>query len=64
MHLFCLSYGMKCKLFGWDEQKEYEVLEQLSDKGIIRLNRQLVPYTILRLTDKDTVMERLYSELC
>jgi hypothetical protein len=52
------------KLFGWDEQKEYEVLEQLSDKGIIRLNRQLVPYTILRLTDKDTVMERLYSELC
>ena len=52
------------KIFGWDEQKEYEVLEQLSDKGIIRLNRQLFPYTILRLTDKDTVMERLYSELC
>lgn len=50
--------------FGWDEQHEYEVLEHLSDKGIVRLNRQLVPYTILRLVDKDTVMEKLYSELC
>lgn len=56
-----ISFG---KVFGWDEQKEYEVLEQLADKGFIRMNRQLVPYTILRLTDKETVMERLYSELC
>lgn len=56
-----LNFG---RIFGWDEQKEYEVLEHLSDKGIVRLNRQLVPYTILRLTDKDMVMEKLYSELC
>ena len=52
------------KVFGWNEQKEYEVLEHLADKGIIRLNKQLVPYTILRLTDKNAVMARLYSELC
>lgn len=56
-----LNFG---KVFGWDESSEYEVLEHLSDKGIIRLNRQLVPYTIFRLSDKDEVMKRLYSELC
>ena len=56
-----LNFG---RIFGWNEQREYEVLEHLSDKGIIRLNRQLVPYTILRLTDKNMVMEKLYSELC
>ena len=61
VQLETLNFG---KIFGWDVQKEYEVLEHLSDKGIIRLNRQLVPYTILRLTEKDSVMERLYSELC
>lgn len=61
VQLATINFG---KVFGWDEQREYEVLEQLSDKGIVRLNRQLVPYTILRLADKDAVMERLYSELC
>jgi hypothetical protein len=52
------------KAFGWNEQKEHEVLEHLSDKGIIRMNKQLVPYTIFRLIDKETVMGKLYSELC
>ena len=61
VQLATLNFG---KIFGWDEQREYEVLEHLSDKGIVRLNRQLVPYTILRLSDKDVLMERLYSELC
>lgn len=56
-----LNFG---KILGWDEQREYEVLEHLSDKGIVRLNRQLVPYTILRLIDKEIVREKLYSELC
>lgn len=56
--------AMKIKnIFGWNEQQEYEMLEHLSDKGIIRLNRQLVPYTILKLADKDAMIEKLYSEL-
>lgn len=61
VQLETLNFG---KIFGWDEQKEYEVLEHLSDKGIVRLNRQLVPYTIRCLVEKDAIMERLYSELC
>ena len=39
------------------------MLEHLSEIGIIRLNRQLVPYTILKLADKDAMIEKLYSEL-
>lgn len=56
-----LNYG---KAFGWNEQYEYNVLEYLADNGLIRMNKQLVPYTILQLVDKDSVIERLYSELC
>lgn len=51
-------------VFGWDSQAEYAVLEQLSDKGIIRMNRQLMPYTILRLVGHDDLIGKLYSELC
>lgn len=56
-----LNYG---KTFCWNEQSEYEVLEHLADVGLIRLNKQLVPYTILQLADKESIIERLYSELC
>jgi len=51
-------------VFGWDTQEEYSVLEHLSDRGLIRMNRQLMPYTILRLINKDDIIAKLYSELC
>lgn len=50
--------------FGWDKKEEYEVLEKLTDKNIVRMNRQLMPYTILKLMDKKDIISRLYSELC
>ncbi len=56
-----LNYG---KSFGWDVQNEYKILEHLADRGLIRMNRQLMPYTILRLADKQELISRLYSELC
>jgi hypothetical protein len=56
-----LGFG---KAFAWDETQEYEVLENLASKDIIRLNRQLMPYTILRLLSKNVVLKKLYSELC
>ncbi len=52
------------KIFGWTAEQEYQVLEQLSDREILRLNRQLMPYTILRLISKDNLLNKLYSELC
>ncbi len=56
-----LGFG---KAFGWDTQSEYEVMEHLADRGLIRMNRQLMPYTILKLTKKEALIGRLYSELC
>ena len=56
MHFGCV--------FGWDVQDEYAVLEHLSDKGIIRMNRQLMPYTVLLLAGYTDLVERMYSELC
>ena len=51
-------------VFGWNMQTEYEVLECLADADIIRMNRQLMPYTILRLANADDLVGELYSELC
>lgn len=50
--------------FGWSEKEEYDVLEHLSDQNLIRMNRQLSPYTIRRLTDEESLIGKLYSELC
>lgn len=56
-----LHYG---DVFGWNILEEYEAIEHLADKGIVRLNRQLMPYTILKLLESEDVVGRLYSELC
>lgn len=56
-----LNFG---KAFGWDTQFEYRIMENLADKNLIRMNRQLMPYTILKLTDKTGLISKLYSELC
>lgn len=61
IQLDILCFG---KIFGWSSEQEYKVLEHLSDHGIIRLNRQLMPYTVLKLTSKETLLNKLYSELC
>ncbi len=50
--------------FCWDAQAMYSVLEWMSDKSLIRLNRQLSPFTIVRLIEKDVLTPMLYSELC
>lgn len=50
--------------FGWTEQKEYQVLEHLHDKGIIVLNRQMSPFTIRKISSLEQILELLYTELC
>lgn len=50
--------------FGWNEKAEYQVLELLANKGLIVLNRQMIPYTIRRVTEKESLIELMYSELC
>lgn len=55
-----LSFGAT---FGWNEKNTYECLERLSEKRLIRLNRQFMPFTILRFAKKDDLVPLLYSEL-
>ena len=50
--------------FGWSEQEEYQALEKLHDKGIITLNRQMVPFVVHKAMTKEELIEELYSELC
>ncbi len=50
--------------FGWSEQEEYYALERLHDKGIIALNRQMVPFVVRKAMTKEELIEELYSELC
>ena len=50
--------------FGLDSASFYRFLESLAEKQIIHFNRQLAPYTIVKLKqDKDMIL-LLYSELC
>lgn len=49
--------------FGWSTIQENDVLIKLADKSFIRVNRQLKPFTILRLIDKKAVINKLYTEL-
>lgn len=53
-----LNFGNK---FGWSPKEELSVLEHLADKMLIRLNRQLVPYTILKLNPKEKILDKIYS---
>ena len=51
------------KVFRWSREETYKVLEMLNDRNILRLNRQMSPYTILRLETEETLLNKLYSEL-
>lgn len=42
---------------------EYKVLEWLESIGVIRLNKQLTPITIIKIKDSKDILKLLYSEL-
>ena len=51
------------KRFGFDEDEMLYALEQLEAKQLIRLNKQLVPYTVIRNADTADVLPHLYELL-
>lgn len=55
-----LSFG---KVFGLSDESINEVLEELSEEGIISLNRQLFPTTIIRTALPNELIVQLYSRL-
>ena len=51
------------KRFGFDEDEMLYALEQLEAKQLIRLNKQLVPYTVIRNAETADVLPHLYELL-
>ncbi|WMJ22917.1 hypothetical protein RBG61_13130 [Paludicola sp. MB14-C6] len=59
--LFSLGIGAT---FGFADSVIYQVLEQLSEIGVIRINGQLSPFTVIKNTTSDIMIEKVYSLLC
>jgi len=55
-----LSFG---KTFGLSDESIGEVLDELSDENVIKINRQLFPATIIKTATTDEIIPRLYSRL-
>ena len=55
-----LNYG---DIFGWTSINEYNVLDIMASKELIRMNRQLEPYTVRRLVSEDFLLNRMYCDL-
>lgn len=51
------------RAFVWDEDKAMEVLGICEDIGLIKINRQLSPVTIIINTTEDELLNKLYSML-
>ena len=51
------------KRFGFDEEEMLLALEQMEEKQLLRLNKQLVPYTIIRNVNTADVLPHLYELL-
>lgn len=47
----------------WDENDVFYILELLEEKGIINLNRQLYPTSVIRLTNSEEMLNKIYSLL-
>ncbi len=48
---------------GWDSADLYAAMANMSEKGILRFNRQLAPFTVTKMMDLEDIVDRLYSEL-
>jgi hypothetical protein len=51
------------KAFGWDPITEFNVLEKIAEKGIIKINKQLSPATVVKISDSISIRSKIYSLL-
>lgn len=47
--------------FGFDYNTTLEVLDELQDLGLIKLNKQLTPITIVKISNSKDIMENMYD---
>ncbi|MCR5610021.1 MAG: hypothetical protein K6G26_13260 [Lachnospiraceae bacterium] len=57
-----LALGIK-EIFGWDNENFNEFLESLQNREIIRFNRQITPYTVIRMRNTESIENKMYSLL-
>lgn len=50
--------------FGFSDTIAYQVLEKLSEKAIVRINGQLSPFTVIKNSNSDSMIDKVYSLLC
>lgn len=50
--------------FGFSETTTYSVLERIAERGIISINGQLSPFTIIKNATSDEMINQAYSLLC
>lgn len=55
-----LSFG---KVFGLTDDSIGEVLDEMADEEILSVNRQLYPATVIRMSNAEKLIPRLYSRL-
>lgn len=51
------------KRFGFDDDEMLFALEQLAEKQLVRLNKQLVPYTVIRTAESSDILPHMYDLL-
>ncbi len=57
-HKICWNRG-----YQWSEEFAFEVLEKFKNEGLITINKQLNPITIVMNIDKETLSKKIYSFL-
>lgn len=55
-----LAFG---KLFGLADDSVNELLDEMSEEGIVSVNRQLYPTTIIKTASPNELITQLYSRL-
>ena len=55
-----LNWG---KRFGFDDDEILYAFEKIENVGIIKLNKQLVPYTMIKTSETSSVLPHLYDLL-
>ena len=51
------------RIFGFNEDESNSVIDSLAFEGILTINRQLFPATLIRTSDTGSVISKLYSRL-
>ena len=47
--------------FGWNDEETFKALQLCDDYGLIKINKQLVPMTIVKNISKDETLRKLFD---